>query len=280
MGLFMNDGKHARVFKNKGQLFDNNQAEFRSDYLAEFIKEQQAANALLHRTIRVLKRTQTDGTVRQLNKWRVVDRRLGELNGQQQQAEQRITDRLERLEAQNKDLQSTAADEQQEIKKLLDHMEQIRVSYTKLEQQLRQIAGSHGKVSGQLEQQAAVNGRIVERLDQHQELNREISRQLEQFSLITDEMLKRLEELSGSNAEVKDKMDEQHALQHTMANQISTIEETQKELVGRVEGHEGVMDKLIRQIDHLRSVLYERTSFLEEKIEKVYEYFNQLSTKN
>ena len=280
MGLFMNDGSHARVFKNKGQLFDNNQAEFRSDYLAEFIKEQQAANALLHRTIRILKQTQTDGTVRQLNKWRVVDKRLGELNGQHEQAEQRIMDRLERLEAQNKDLQSTAADEQQEIKKLLDHMEQVHVSYTKLEQQLRQMAGSHGKVAGQLDQQAAVNRGIVERLDQHQELNRDISRQLEQFTLITDEMMKRLEELSGSTAEVKDKMDEHHALQHAMADQVSTIEETQKELVGRVEGHEGVMDKLIRQIDHLRSVLYERTSFLEEKIEKVYEYFNQLSSKN
>ena len=283
MGLFMNDGKHARVFINKGPLLDNNQAEFLSDYLAEFVREQQAANVLLHRTIRVLKQNQTNVTVRQLNKWKAVDRQLGELknlNGQHEQAEQRVLDWLERLEAQNRDLHLTMTDEQQEIKKLLDQMEQIGTSYTELEQQLGHITGSYGEVTARLDQQATVNEEIVDRLDQYQELSQEIARQLDQFTLITDGMVKRLEELWGSKEEVMDKMDEHHALQHTMTHQISAIEETQKELADQLEGQEGGMDKLLRQVNHLRSVLYERTNFLEGKIEKVYEYFHELYSKN
>ena len=66
----------------------------------------------------------------------------------------------------------------------------------------------------------------------------------------------------------------------TMADQIANIEETQNKLSTRVESQEGLMEKVLRQIDHLRSILYERTSFLDGKIEKVYEYSNKTYTKN
>lgn len=283
MGLYINDGKHLQVFKNNGQLIDNNQMEYRIDYLAEFVKEQQASNELLHRAIRVLKQNQTNVTVRQMNKWRMIDKQLGELkelNGQHEKVEQRMTEWLEKLETQNQEIQMTVTDEQLEIKKLLQQMDHIIQSYTDIEQQLRQLTASNGEMTQRLDQHTTVNEEMVSRLDQYQTLQLEISQQLEQFSIVTDEVMNRLEQLGGSHEEVMNKMDEQHTLQQTMANQVSAIEETQKELVDRVEGQEGVMDKLMRQVNHLRSILYERTNFLEEKMEKAYEYFSQIYSKN
>ena len=61
---------------------------------------------------------------------------------------------------------------------------------------------------------------------------------------------------------------------------INNMEETQNKLANRVESQEGLMEKVLRQIDHLRSILYERTNFLDEKIEKAYEYFNKIYSKS
>lgn len=283
MGLYINDGKHLQVFKNNGQLIDNNQMEYKSDYLAEFVKEQHASNELLHRAIRALKQNQTNVTVRQMNKWRMMDKQLGELkelNGQHEKAEQRMTEWLEKLETKNQEIHRTVTDEQLEINKLLQQMDHLIQSYSDIEQQLHQITTSNGEMTHRLDQHAAVNEEMVSRLDQYQTLHGEISQQLEQFSIVTDEVMNRLKQLGESHEEVMSKMDEQHTLQQTMANQVSKIEETQQELVGRVEGQEGVMDKLMRQVNHLRSILYERTNFLEEKMEKAYEYFSQIYSKN
>lgn len=280
MGLSTNGSRHSRVFINNDQLIDNNQVEYKSDYLAEFVKEQQASNELLHRAIRVLKQHHTNVTVKQMNKWRVIDRQLGELNGQHEKVEQHITGWLEKLENQNQELQATVTVEQQEIKMLLEQMEHVGKTYTELEQKLDELTGTNQKMTDRLDQQTTVNEEMISRLDQHQDLQEEISQQLDQFTLVTDEVMNRLKQLGGSHEEVMSKMDEHHDLQQTMANQVSTIEETQKDLIDRVEGQEGVMDKLMRQVHHLRSILYERTNFLEEKMEKAYEQFNRIYMKN
>ncbi|KGR82668.1 hypothetical protein [Lysinibacillus odysseyi] len=280
MGLYKNDDKHPRVFINNGQLVDNNQAEYKSDYLAEFVKEQQASNELLHRTIRMLKQNQTNVTVRHMNKWRVIDKQLGELNGQHEKVEQHIIGWLEKLEHQNEELQATVTVEQQEIKRLLEQMEHVGEVYAELEQKIGDITGINHQMTDRLDQHASVNEEMISRLDRYQDLQEEISQQLDQFTIVTNEVMNQLNQLGGSHQEVMSKMDEHHKLQQTMADQVSTIEETQKELVGQVEGQEGVMDKLTRQVNHLRSILYERTNFLEEKIEKAYEQFNQIYMKN
>ena len=38
------------------------------------------------------------------------------------------------------------------------------------------------------------------------------------------------------------------------------------------------MEKVLRHIDHLRAVLYERTNFLDGKIGKAYEHMNKTYT--
>ena len=60
----------------------------------------------------------------------------------------------------------------------------------------------------------------------------------------------------------------------------------EKEMIGvYISGHpldklKGLMEKVLLQIDHLRSILYERINFLDEKFEKAYEFFNKIYSKS
>lgn len=83
--------------------------------------------------------------------------------------------------------------------------------------------------------------------------------------------MKRIEQVAFMNEQMKEKLDEQYQLNDQMVSQVSYIEESQKDVLNRVDCNEGLMEKIIRQIDHLRTILFERSNFIEEKIEKVYQ---------
>ena len=66
------------------------------------------------------------------------------------------------------------------------------------------------------------------------------------------------------------KVNEQNQFRQIINEQFNNLEDGQKELTIRVDNQEGLMEKILRQIDHVRTSLFERTSFLEEKMEKIY----------
>ena len=255
MGLFMNDQQHPGLFKNSGRLVDNNQAEYRSDYFSEIIREQQTANQLIQRTIQALKNAQNRANQRQIQDWKTVDKQfieLKELHSQHEQIEKQVMDWLQKLEARHTELHVTVTDEQLGIQNLINQVNDIRQSQTALETQLLQITGT--------------NDDIVQRLDHYNAVNDDVANQLQQ--------------MGRTNEQLVEKLNEQHTMQQTIANQMSTIEASQNELANHVDSQEGLMNKVLRQLDHLRSILYERTHFLEDKIEKVSEYFNKIYSKS
>ena len=66
MGLFMKEDEYPGLFKNRGRLIDNNQTDFRSDYLSDIIKDQQTSNELIQRAIQALKNTQNRSNQQQI----------------------------------------------------------------------------------------------------------------------------------------------------------------------------------------------------------------------
>ena len=123
MGLFMKDDEHSGLFKNNGRLIDNNQTDFRSDYLSDMIKDQQTSNQLIQRTIQALKNAQNRSNQRQIKEWKTLDKQLNELkelNTKHEQIEKQVMDWLEKLEARHAELQTTMTDEQLGIKNLIN----------------------------------------------------------------------------------------------------------------------------------------------------------------
>lgn len=161
MGLYINKGKHPRVYKNKKKIHEPHQKMVRRDYLAEVIDEQYHANVSLLREIHEMKHQFLNQEVVQAKNWDKVVNQLNEISSNNQQ-----------------------------------HTE-------------------------------------------HEEL--------------IIHLLKTQEEL-----------------QKQLSEKISKQEEFQTGVLNRLDRQEALTEKIFRQINHIRSILFERTNYLAEKIDEGY----------
>lgn len=110
------------------------------------------------------------------------------------------------------------------------------------------------------------SGRVTRIGNNLRELN---DRYIEQRELDHD-VAHSLEIYGKKSEELALKMEQQIELQEQLANQISKQENFQNEVLNRLENQEALTEKMIRKIDNFRSILYERTHYLAEKIEDGY----------
>lgn len=161
MGLYINNGKHPTVYKNKKKIPEPNQKLVRRDYLSEVIDEQHQANVSLINAINEMKHQCLNQEVIQANNW------------------------------------------------------------GKLANQLNEISTSHQK---------------------HTE-----------YEELIIQLLKTQEEL-----------------QKQLSEKISKQEEFQTGVLTRLDQQEALTEKISRQLNHIRSILFERTNYLAEKIDEGY----------
>jgi predicted nucleic acid-binding Zn ribbon protein len=161
MGLYINNRKHPRVYKNKKKIPEPNQKMMRRDYLSEVIDEQSNANVSLLREIHEMKQQFLNQEVVQANNWDKVANQLIELRSSNQK-----------------------------------HTE-----YEEL---------------------------IINLLKTQEELQKQLS------------------------------------------EKISKQEEFQTGVLNRLDQQEALTEKIFRQINHIRSILFERTNYLAEKIDEGY----------
>lgn len=95
--------------------------------------------------------------------------------------------------------------------------------------------------------------------------------QHEQFE---NKVTKSLARLNDKQQELHQMLEDEHVVsresREQVAKQFSQQETVHQVLINRLDSQEGVTEKMVRQLDHLRGVLYERTNFLTEKIENSY----------
>lgn len=127
---------------------------------------------------------------------------------------------------------------------------------------------------------------VVERLKGLESENKKVQVSLENERLSEQELIKQIDNLSQSNQEIVDQLevyyadnekiisrvDEQYELQKQMTNQVLKQDDSQKEVLNRLEKQEALTEKITRQIEYFRGVLFERTNFLAEKIESGYHH--------
>lgn len=240
MALFMNQSQHPGVYMNTGKLIEPNQEEFRKDYLTELLEEQQASNKSIHQAINSLRNSHKQLNQGQLSKWKEVNNRLTELKELHSHHEKKEVELREWL----KKLQIS----NDSFRKTMKNEHQ---AINNLMNQIDSIHRSHGELSNQLNHLEAANDGVVN--------------QLEQVGLTSEQLIS--------------KIDEQWTLSQQMAQQISTIENNQIKVLHQVDNQEGIMEKIIHQIDNVRFILFERTNFLDNKIEKVIEYIQKIKNK-
>ncbi|WP_190284875.1 hypothetical protein [Bacillus sp. S3] len=72
------------------------------------------------------------------------------------------------------------------------------------------------------------------------------------------------------NQQLSLQMNEQLELQKIAAEKLEKQDDFQSGVLKRLDNQEALLDKLARQVNHIRSILFERTNYLAERIEDGY----------
>ncbi|MFL0506234.1 hypothetical protein ACH0B5_10825 [Ureibacillus sp. 179-F W5.1 NHS] len=244
MGLYINNKEHPRVFSQSNHLVEPNQVEFKRDYLSELIEQQVNATRNLQFSLNQIHYSQNDWNEHQTNQLRKLNGRLDELREfqhHQKTLDQQVDIRLENIENQHRTLNESILQEQHIHQDLFDQVNAINYSQKE----------------------------IVSRIDVLNDEYKEIVTILKDYSAINEALITRLETVAMTKEKLEEQIQAHSEHNQQLVHQMTFIEEAQKDVLDRVDNNEGLIEKVMRQIDHLRSILFERTNDLEEKIEKV-----------
>lgn len=101
--------------------------------------------------------------------------------------------------------------------------------------------------------------------------NEEILSELNNLQSLHDIITTRLNESLDMQKNMTNELANHKEYQKEVAEQIQTYVEDQQEVKSKVESQEALLEKVLRQMDHFRSVLYERSSYLADKIDDSYQ---------
>ena len=188
-----------------------------------------------------------------------------------------------------RDYLSELMEEQQKANDLLRHsLRKLENSFVQQEQALTHQSKKIGNQSYKLDeinfQHEEFESQIVNWMKKLEAENRNQQVILADSLLVEREFTDKINAVSQSNLEIVNelgkhgliheklslKMDEQSSLQKKIVDQLSQQENSQSEVINRLENQEALTEKMLRQIDHFRSILFERTHYLAEKIENGY----------
>ncbi|MCM3742630.1 hypothetical protein M3193_00620 [Sporosarcina luteola] len=143
------------------------------------------------------------------------------------------------------------------FEEILDHQSQQRQFEQEAIGTLERLDRKHKELQKLLESKRKMNEDLVEQINMLNHSNAEIAERLEKFDIDQEKLLT--------------KMDAQLEKQDQFSLTLEEQKAAQTQIAKRIEHHEGLIEKLIRQMDFLRSVIFERSHFIAEKIDKSYQ---------
>ncbi|OLS41869.1 hypothetical protein [Bacillus sp. MRMR6] len=150
------------------------------------------------------------------------------------------------------------------LTEIVDEQQQANVSLSKTLEELKQRTIEYENV--QAIQWDDVSEKLNE-LKTHTQKNSEFESLVIQWLATLDE---RMEKHETANNQIHMQISDQYLLQKQMSEKISGQEEFQNGVISRLDKQEALTEKISRQINHIRSILFERTNYLAEKIDDGY----------
>ncbi|MFK9090600.1 hypothetical protein [Bacillus salipaludis] len=125
-------------------------------------------------------------------------------------------------------------------------------------------------ISDQQKANEALKHALAELAMRYSEQEESKVHQWNQIDTQLKDLRNRLEENEEANHQLALQMNEQLELQKTAAEKMEKQEDLQGSVLKRLDNQDAILDKLARQVNHLRSILFERTNYLATKIEDGY----------
>jgi chromosome segregation ATPase len=97
-----------------------------------------------------------------------------------------------------------------------------------------------------------------------------LTKQISQISKTCDHIADRLEKNEETQQQLTQQMNEQLEMQKQAAEKLTKQEDVHGGILERLDHQDALLDKLARQLNHVRSILFERTNYLAGKIDEGY----------
>ncbi|NHM33036.1 hypothetical protein [Neobacillus terrae] len=181
---------------------------------------------------------------------------LSQFLQQQQEASSALRHSFEHLKNHNLEQEFLQASQWKEISDKLNELKNKSSQHTDFEAQmlewLKSIAEKNIVLHGLLKEESKFKENVAGQLTIQKQATKEISYRLEK-----QEALQNV---------ISEQLKEQTVVQKQMAENLLKQEEFQNDVLVRLEKQEALSEKIFRQINTIRSILYERTNYLAEKI--------------
>jgi len=218
MGLYINENKHADIYKNVGNIHEPNQGYYMKNHVSEMMKEQQQINESLHRSFKQMKMMHEQRELQSGFKLEQIGKQLQELQEMKENhevMEGQVMNQLKKLEADYQKLQVLLNEErlsEQDMKESLDQLAASNEDISDLLQEVRQEtkrlavkmdsqAELQKALSDQMTEQHGSTERLTKRMDHQEALSEKIIRQMDYFrSLLferTNHLTEKLEQMSS-----------------------------------------------------------------------------------
>jgi methyl-accepting chemotaxis protein len=200
---------------------------------------------------------------------------FSEMLKEQQRVNQTLMNSFHHLQMQYEQQKNWELKQWKDVGASLDELKESNQQYEKFTKHatdwLNQLEQNYQKLQTMLESESSLNKEIVDQIQLLSETQHEIIEQLNQYK--------------NSNQEFHSQMDQIMDYQKQLLEKAASHEEKQQDVIKKLDNQEAIMEKTNRQVTDLRSILYERASYLSEKIEEGYQlissfFYNLLTGKD
>ncbi|WP_028401445.1 hypothetical protein [Ectobacillus panaciterrae] len=197
---------------------------------------------------------------------------LTELLNEQQKANVALTKSIAELKTRYEQIEETQTIQWNHVKNQMSNLTVSSHHREEFESQMMQRLNSLDEKNANL--QAVLENESV--------LKRSILDQINTLSESNQEIASHLEKNKAANQQLSLQLNEQLELQKEVADKLSNQEEFQAGVLKRLDNQEALTEKISRQLNHIRSILFERANYLAMKLEDGYKltssYVSKLMT--
>lgn len=253
-----------------------NQGTYRLNFLQEVIKEQQTVNTRLSETYEDMK-TQLEDSFVDMGKLvksaaGKQNNHIGHLAAKIEKQDAFLTGFLEMMHerAKENDLMSkrlaVLEGINKEILETLENQEQVN---QKIFEQVSCQEAATQALSRKFDKFEAFSEEALSNFKAQEEMKAELSKKLDVQEVFHTTVMERLDQQFASfSEEAEKKFKTQEQLKEELNKKLQEQEQASKSIMERLHRQEAITEKISRQLDHLKTVVYERASHLTDRFEK------------
>ncbi|MFD1362845.1 hypothetical protein [Lentibacillus salinarum] len=115
------------------------------------------------------------------------------------------------------------------------------------------------------------NNQQLQHIIEHDDtMKKDVAERVEKLSSASELIVKRLGAYEAANQDIIRQINALADMNQSITNQLTERDQWQDDMIARLENQEALMEKVHRQISEFRAILFERSSYLAEKIEDSY----------